>query len=199
MVLRTLLGIFESAISPGFSLITGMWYTPKEHVSRHSVWFCGNAIAGIIGSMISYGILYYPGDFAKWKVSHLHHHRRVGLSNNIPRGIDPLPNLRTTHRSLGSSPLVLPPGFTAKRPLPYPGRARVRLPATEEVPAHDANEEMGQEAVYRNHDRHQGVVVPTLFLRYLRSQRRHHKCMYSVPLPEISDDTTLISTPSSRP
>lgn len=71
MVLRTLLGIFESAISPGFSLITGMWYTPKEHVSRHSVWFCGNAIAGIIGSMISYGILYYPGEFAKWRVSHL--------------------------------------------------------------------------------------------------------------------------------
>ncbi|KAF9890765.1 hypothetical protein FE257_005634 [Aspergillus nanangensis] len=68
MVLRTLLGVFESAISPGFSLITGMWYTPTEHVSRHSVWFCGNAIAGIIGSLISYGILFYPGDFAKWKI-----------------------------------------------------------------------------------------------------------------------------------
>ncbi|GES57250.1 pantothenate transporter [Aspergillus terreus] len=68
MVLRTFLGVFESAISPGFSLITGMWYTPKEHVSRHSVWFCGNAGAGIIGSLISYGILYYGGEFAKWKI-----------------------------------------------------------------------------------------------------------------------------------
>ncbi|KAL4898026.1 major facilitator superfamily domain-containing protein [Aspergillus ambiguus] len=68
MVLRTLLGVFESAISPGFSLITGMWYTPNEHVSRHSVWFCGNASAGIIGSLISYGILHYGGEFAKWKI-----------------------------------------------------------------------------------------------------------------------------------
>ncbi|KAI9924181.1 hypothetical protein MW887_007131 [Aspergillus wentii] len=68
MVLRTFLGIFESAISPGFSLITGMWYTPKEHVSRHSVWFCGNAIAGIVGSMISYAILHYNGEFPKWKI-----------------------------------------------------------------------------------------------------------------------------------
>ncbi|PLN86690.1 permease of the major facilitator superfamily [Aspergillus taichungensis] len=68
MVLRTLLGVFESAISPGFSMITGMWYTPPEHVSRHSFWFAGNAIASIIGSMIAYGILYYAGDFPQWKL-----------------------------------------------------------------------------------------------------------------------------------
>ncbi|PYI27669.1 MFS general substrate transporter [Aspergillus indologenus CBS 114.80] len=68
MVLRTFLGIFESAISPGFSLITGMWYTPPEHMSRHSFWFAGNATASIIGSMIAYGILHYTGDFAKWKM-----------------------------------------------------------------------------------------------------------------------------------
>ncbi|KAL4999684.1 major facilitator superfamily domain-containing protein [Aspergillus recurvatus] len=68
MVLRTLLGIFESAISPGFSLITGMWYTPKEHVSRHSFWFAGNATASLIGSGIAYGILKYTGGFNKWKM-----------------------------------------------------------------------------------------------------------------------------------
>lgn len=68
MALRTLLGVFESAISPGFSLITGMWYTPREHVSRHSIWFAGNAIAGIIGSLISYGLLRYEGNLAQWKV-----------------------------------------------------------------------------------------------------------------------------------
>ncbi|KAJ5085197.1 major facilitator superfamily domain-containing protein [Penicillium argentinense] len=67
MVLRTLLGAFESAISPGFSLITGMWYTPHEHVSRHSFWFAGNASASIIGAMIAYGILKYEGSLAKWK------------------------------------------------------------------------------------------------------------------------------------
>ncbi|KAL4882035.1 major facilitator superfamily domain-containing protein [Aspergillus karnatakaensis] len=68
MVLRTFLGIFESAISPGFSLITGMWYTPKEHVSRHSFWFAGNACASLIGSGIAYGILHYAGGFSKWKM-----------------------------------------------------------------------------------------------------------------------------------
>lgn len=68
MVLRGFLGIFESAISPGFSLITGMWYTPKEHMSRHSFWFAGNATASIIGSMIAYGILHYTGEFSQWKV-----------------------------------------------------------------------------------------------------------------------------------
>ncbi|PLB33357.1 permease of the major facilitator superfamily [Aspergillus candidus] len=68
MVLRTLLGVFESAISPGFSMITGMWYTPPEHVSRHSFWFTGNIIASVIGSMIAYGILYYAGDFPQWKM-----------------------------------------------------------------------------------------------------------------------------------
>ncbi|KAL4932257.1 major facilitator superfamily domain-containing protein [Aspergillus undulatus] len=68
MVLRTFLGIFESAISPGFSLITGMWYTPKEHVSRHSFWFAGNAISSLIGSGIAYGILQYTGGLSQWKM-----------------------------------------------------------------------------------------------------------------------------------
>ncbi|KAL3455250.1 major facilitator superfamily domain-containing protein [Aspergillus heterothallicus] len=68
MVLRTFLGIFESAISPGFSLITGMWYTPKEHMSRHSFWFAGNASASLIGSGIAYGILHYTGPLSQWKM-----------------------------------------------------------------------------------------------------------------------------------
>ncbi|QPC73346.1 hypothetical protein HYE68_004098 [Fusarium pseudograminearum] len=68
MVLRFLLGVFESAISPGFSLITGMWYTPHEHVSRHSFWFAGNASASMVGAMIAYGILGYTGPIAQWKM-----------------------------------------------------------------------------------------------------------------------------------
>ncbi|KOS47689.1 hypothetical protein ACN38_g1366 [Penicillium nordicum] len=68
MALRALLGVFESAISPGFSLITGMWYTPREHVSRHSIWFAGNAIASIIGSLIAYALLSYEGSLPQWKL-----------------------------------------------------------------------------------------------------------------------------------
>ncbi|KAH8687311.1 major facilitator superfamily domain-containing protein [Tricladium varicosporioides] len=68
MVLRTFLGALESAISPGFSLITSMWYTPREHVSRHSFWFAGNACASLIGSGVAYGILHYKGSIAPWRV-----------------------------------------------------------------------------------------------------------------------------------
>ncbi|KAF5599012.1 DAL5-Allantoate ureidosuccinate permease [Fusarium pseudoanthophilum] len=68
MVLRFFLGVFESAISPGFSLITGMWYTPHEHVSRHSFWFAGNASASMVGAMIAYGILSYRGPIEQWKM-----------------------------------------------------------------------------------------------------------------------------------
>jgi hypothetical protein len=31
MVLRFLLGAFESIVSPGFSLVTGLWWKPSEH------------------------------------------------------------------------------------------------------------------------------------------------------------------------
>ncbi|OJJ38114.1 hypothetical protein ASPWEDRAFT_104581 [Aspergillus wentii DTO 134E9] len=71
MILRTLLGVFESAITPGFSLITGMWYTPTEHVSRHTIWFAGNASSSIIGSLITYAIMHYTGSFPKWKLMFL--------------------------------------------------------------------------------------------------------------------------------
>ncbi|KAF4344531.1 hypothetical protein FBEOM_1499 [Fusarium beomiforme] len=68
LALRFFLGVFESAISPGFSLITGMWYTPHEHVSRHSFWFAGNASASMVGAMIAYGILSYSGPIEQWKM-----------------------------------------------------------------------------------------------------------------------------------
>lgn len=46
MVLRVLLGVFESTISPGMSLLTGLFYKPQEHALRHGIWFAGNGIAG---------------------------------------------------------------------------------------------------------------------------------------------------------
>lgn len=67
MVLRALLGVFECGMGPGFTLITGMWYTPKEHSLRHCVWFAGNASASIIGAMIAYGVLHYHGTYPQWK------------------------------------------------------------------------------------------------------------------------------------
>jgi MFS family permease len=69
LVVRFCLGALESAISPGFSLITGMWYIPREHNSRHLIWFAGNASGSIVGSLVVYGMLHYEGSMPPWKVS----------------------------------------------------------------------------------------------------------------------------------
>lgn len=67
MVLRFFLGVFESLVSPGFSLITSVWYKQSEHASRHGVWFIGNSLGSIFGGLISYGIAQIT-TFTPWKV-----------------------------------------------------------------------------------------------------------------------------------
>ncbi|OBT95747.1 hypothetical protein VE01_06411 [Pseudogymnoascus verrucosus] len=67
MALRFLLGVFESTISPGFSLITGLWYKPSEHASRHGLWFAGNTTASIFGGLIAYGISHINSSISAWR------------------------------------------------------------------------------------------------------------------------------------
>ncbi|KAG5803069.1 hypothetical protein H9Q74_012733 [Fusarium xylarioides] len=66
--LRVLLGAFEATISPGFTLITGLWYKPSEHARRHSLWFVGNAVGSLIGSLIAYACTFITGGpLAPWR------------------------------------------------------------------------------------------------------------------------------------
>jgi MFS family permease len=67
MALRFLLGIFESSISPGFSLVTSMWYKPSEHASRHGLWFAGNTSASIFGGLLAYAISHIQSQIAAWR------------------------------------------------------------------------------------------------------------------------------------
>ena len=67
MVLRVLLGVFESIISPGFSLITGLWYKPSEHSLRHGIWFAGNGLATIFGGVLGYAIGKIDDRLAAWR------------------------------------------------------------------------------------------------------------------------------------
>jgi ACS family allantoate permease-like MFS transporter len=67
MVLRVLLGVFESIISPGFSLITGLWYKPSEHSLRHGIWFAGNGVATIFGGVLGYAIGKINDRLAAWR------------------------------------------------------------------------------------------------------------------------------------
>jgi ACS family allantoate permease-like MFS transporter len=66
-VLRFLLGICESTISPGFSLVTGLWYKPSEHASRHGLWFAGNTASAIFGGLLSYAISHIQSPIASWR------------------------------------------------------------------------------------------------------------------------------------
>lgn len=67
MALRFLLGAFESSISPGFSLVTGLWYKPSEHAARHGIWFAGNTTAAIFGGLLAYAISHIKSDLAAWR------------------------------------------------------------------------------------------------------------------------------------
>ncbi|CAF3659050.1 hypothetical protein FGSG_03855 [Fusarium graminearum PH-1] len=67
LVARFFLGVAEASISPGFSLITGMWYTREEQPFRHGIWFLGNAIATMMGGLLAYGIAQIGGPLAAWR------------------------------------------------------------------------------------------------------------------------------------
>lgn len=67
MALRFLLGAFESSISPGFSLVTGLWYKPSEHAARHGIWFAGNTTAAIFGGLLAYAISHIKSNIAAWR------------------------------------------------------------------------------------------------------------------------------------
>ncbi|KAJ1713527.1 pantothenate transporter [Aspergillus flavus] len=67
MVTRFFLGVTEAAISPGFSLITGMWYTRSEQPFRHGLWFAGNSLATAFGGLIAYGVAHIAGSIPAWK------------------------------------------------------------------------------------------------------------------------------------
>ncbi|PNP78583.1 hypothetical protein FNYG_08062 [Fusarium nygamai] len=67
LVARFFLGVAEASISPGFSLITGMWYKREEQPFRHGIWFLGNAIATSFGGLLAYGIAHIGGALESWR------------------------------------------------------------------------------------------------------------------------------------
>lgn len=68
VVCRLFLGIFESAITPGFILITGRFYARREQVARTGIWFSMNGWAQVLGGLVAYGVLQQPaGPLATWR------------------------------------------------------------------------------------------------------------------------------------
>lgn len=68
VTVRVLLGALESTISPGLSLVTGLWYKRSEHASRHGIWFAGNSISSIFGGLLTYGIGHISNSVDPWRV-----------------------------------------------------------------------------------------------------------------------------------
>ncbi|KAF5573951.1 DAL5-Allantoate ureidosuccinate permease [Fusarium pseudoanthophilum] len=66
-VLRILLGAFEAAIGPGFTIITSTWYKPSEHALRHGLWYGGASVAYIIGGITAYGISHIDSAIKSWQ------------------------------------------------------------------------------------------------------------------------------------
>jgi len=56
VAVRFFLGVFESAVTPGFALFTSQWYTRKEQGTRTGIWFSFNGFAQILGGLVAYGI-----------------------------------------------------------------------------------------------------------------------------------------------
>ncbi|KEF61881.1 uncharacterized protein A1O9_03453 [Exophiala aquamarina CBS 119918] len=67
VVVRAFLGAAEASISPGFSLMTGMWYKRSEQPFRHGLWFCGNSLAVMFGSLLAYAIAHIKHSLGPWR------------------------------------------------------------------------------------------------------------------------------------
>lgn len=72
MAVRFFLGVFESAVTPGFAFFTSQWYTKKEQGTRTGIWFSFNGMGQIVGGLVAYGIAKgaesHPLAIAPWKV-----------------------------------------------------------------------------------------------------------------------------------
>ncbi|OQV01244.1 hypothetical protein CLAIMM_06635 isoform 1 [Cladophialophora immunda] len=66
-ILRILLGAFEAAINPGFTMITAMWYKPSEHALRHGIWYAGASIAYIFGGILAYAFSHIHSAVKSWQ------------------------------------------------------------------------------------------------------------------------------------
>lgn len=67
VITRFFLGALEASIAPGFSLITGMWYTRRQQPLRYGLWFAGGSIASLFGGLLSYGIGHIDSGLAAWQ------------------------------------------------------------------------------------------------------------------------------------
>lgn len=70
LAVRFIMGLFEAAVTPGLTLMTGFWYTRREIPLRQCIWYSALGWGGIVGSYISMGVSKLPEDMtpARWEL-----------------------------------------------------------------------------------------------------------------------------------
>lgn len=70
LAVRFIMGVFEAAVTPGLTLMTGFWYTRREIPLRQCIWFSSLGWGGIVGSYISMGISKLPATMTpeRWEL-----------------------------------------------------------------------------------------------------------------------------------
>lgn len=72
MVVRALLGLFEACVAPGCTLITGMWYNPKQQLRRTCWWTCQAGVSTIFGGLLSFAFQHvHSAQLASWQIFYL--------------------------------------------------------------------------------------------------------------------------------
>ncbi|KAM6525881.1 hypothetical protein FALCPG4_011413 [Fusarium falciforme] len=65
---RFLLGLFEAACLPLFSVITSQWYRRAEQPMRVACWYGTNGFATMIAAALSYGLAQIESHLPPWKI-----------------------------------------------------------------------------------------------------------------------------------
>ncbi|KAI1267805.1 major facilitator superfamily domain-containing protein [Xylariaceae sp. FL1019] len=70
LAVRFIMGVFEAAVTPGLTLMTGFWYTRREIPLRQCIWYSSLGWGGIVGSYISLGVARLPVDLKpeRWEL-----------------------------------------------------------------------------------------------------------------------------------
>ncbi|RAL08856.1 putative MFS transporter [Aspergillus homomorphus CBS 101889] len=69
MVVRFLLGFFESCIQPAMMLLTSMWYRREEQYMLNSIWYCMSGVQLMIGGLLAFGVSHFTdGVIRNWQL-----------------------------------------------------------------------------------------------------------------------------------
>ncbi|KAL4938380.1 hypothetical protein BDV06DRAFT_226061 [Aspergillus oleicola] len=69
MVVRFLLGVFESCVQPAFIIMTSMWFTREEQTVLTSLWYCMTGVQLMVGGILGWGTSHYLGHHIKsWQL-----------------------------------------------------------------------------------------------------------------------------------